>query len=62
MTDLTHNNAIKVLSNGFEDLAWTIAQMDSGLNEGVTKEVWLKFAYKCIENQKQIEASYANCY
>ena len=50
--NMTHNEAIAILANGDEDKAWEVAQKDEGLLSGVTKEQWLTFAYKCIENRK----------
>lgn len=55
---MTHTQAISILAAGNEELAWAVAQMDEGLNEGVTKAQWLVFAYRCIENQKAIDAAY----
>ena len=46
------NEALEILGNGNEDKAWEVAQQDEGLNEGVTKEQWLDFAYKAIERRK----------
>jgi len=49
---MTLNQALEILENGNEDKAWEVAQQDEGLNAGVTKEQWLAFAYKVIENRK----------
>ncbi len=48
---LTLNDALTELKNGNVDSAWEIAQQDDGLNKGVTKEDWLSFAYKTLDNR-----------
>jgi hypothetical protein len=48
---LTLNDALAELKNGNVSTAWEIAQQDEGLNEGITKEAWLEFAYKTLESR-----------
>jgi len=53
MTNYT--KAIEILKSGNEDAAWKVARMDSGLAISCTKEKWLDFAYKAIENRNREE-------
>lgn len=54
----THNEAIALLQTGNVDKAWEVAQKDEGLNKGVTKEVWVVFAERCIANQNACDKAY----
>ena len=50
---MTANQARDILKNEKnEDKAWKAAQQDEGLNEGVTKEQWLAWAYKANTNEE----------
>ena len=55
---MTHNEAIKTLKTGNEELAWIVAQQDDGLLPSVTKDQWLAFAYRCSEVSKQTSAAH----
>lgn len=55
---MTFTTALELLKNGNEDAAWAVAQMDEGMNPGVTKEAFLAYAERCIEQQKVIDAAY----
>ena len=50
-------NAINELRNGNETNAWNIAKTDTGINNDVTKEQWLNWAYKTESyNEKRRES------
>jgi hypothetical protein len=48
---MTHNEALEILAAGNEDRAYEVAMQDEGINPETTKEQWLAFAYKCLENR-----------
>ena len=54
----TLNQALEILKNGNEQEAWEVAQQDEGLNEGVTKEQWLEFAYGVLARRASEPKSY----
>lgn len=55
----THNQAIEALKSGNTELAWSIAQQDEGIKEGVTMDAWVRFATRSIDLQSQIDAAYS---
>ena len=58
----TLNQAIEILKNGNESLAWETARKDSGLNEGVEKADWLKFAHNVIERRVNEKKLFSGCH
>ncbi len=38
------NKALKLLNDGYPDLAWELAKKDESLNDNVTKEQWCSYA------------------
>ena len=50
----TLNEALEQGALGNWNEAWEIAKQDEGLNEGVSRESWIKFALKALE-RRQLE-------
>ena len=48
---ITLNLALQQGEIGNWDAAWEIAKEDEGLNSGVTREIWIKFALKAIDRR-----------
>lgn len=48
----TVNKALEFFAAGDRLAAWKCAQLDEGLNEGVTMEQWLAWAEKAIARRK----------
>ena len=49
----TINQARAAYIRGEKEIAWSIAKLDSGLNEGVTKSQWMAWAEKSFSEIKE---------
>jgi hypothetical protein len=51
---ITLNQAKAAYLRGEKDIAWSIAKLDSGLNESVTKDQWMAWAEKAFNKIAEV--------
>lgn len=56
------SDALFALFQGLEDIAWSMAQLDPCLNKSVTREQWIEWGKKVLEDRKNFNGEMPEAY